>query len=208
MKYVNYKAINKLTGDTKNWQQLYNDINEHRKNNFMDEQLNIEERLWDYIDGLSGANEKSVIEKLIESNLEWKHKYHELLEAHQLMQSTELDEPSMRFTKNVMEEIAKYQVAPATRSYINKKIIWGIGGFFIIMIVGFLIYTFSQISLAGSSSTTPKLLTEYNNTVNKIDWSKIFNNTYTNIFMMVNVVLGLMILDIYLTRKKEQHKEA
>jgi len=122
------------------------------------------------------------------------------------MQSTELEEPSMRFTKNVMEEIAKYQVAPATRSYINKKIIWGIGGFFIMMIAGFLIYSFSQISFANSP--TPKLLTEYNNTMNKVDWSKFFNNTYTNIFMMVNVVLGLMMLDIYLTRKKEQHKEA
>jgi hypothetical protein len=206
---VNYKAINKLTDDTNNWQELYNNISEHRKNNFMDEQLNIEERLWDYIDGLSSTNEKSAIEKLIESNLEWKHTYHELLEAHQLMQSTELDEPSMRFTKNVMEEIAKYQVAPATRTYINKKVIWGIGGFFIIMIVGFLIYSFSQLSFGNSGAgTTPKIISEYNNTVNKIDWSKIFNNTYTNIFMMVNVVLGLMMLDIYLTRKKEQHKEA
>jgi len=208
MKYVNYRAINESSGDAGNWPELWNNINENRKNNFMDTQLNIEERLWDYIDGLSSADEKSAIEKLIESNLEWKHKYHELLEAHQLMQSTELDEPSMRFAKNVMEEIAKYHVAPATRSYINKKIIGGIGGFFIVMIVGFLIYTFSQISFAGGAGTTPKLLTEYNNTVNKVDWSKIFNNTYTNIFMMVNVVLGLMMLDIYLTRKKEQHKEA
>lgn len=172
----------------------------------MDTQINIEERLWDYIDGSSSADQKPVIEKLIQSNLEWKQKYHELLEVHQLMQSTELEEPSMRFAKNVMEEIAKYHVAPATRTYINKKIIWGIGGFFIIMIAGFLIYSLSQISFA--SSTTPKLLTEYNNTMDKVDWSRFFSSTYTNIFMMINVVLGLMMLDIYLTRKKEQHKEA
>ena|ERR1022692_1085842 len=207
MKYVNYKAINKLKGDTDNWLELYNNINENRKKNFMDTQLNIEERLWDYIDGSSNADEKSAIEKLIQSNLEWKHKYHELLEAHQLMQSTELEEPSMRFTKNVMEEIAKYHVAPATRSYINKKIIWGIGGFFILMIAGFLIYSLAQINWAAESAT-PKILTEYNNTMDKVNWGRFFNNTYTNIFMMVNVVLGLMMLDIYLTRKKEQHKEA
>ena len=30
---------------------------------------------------------KKVIEKLLESNMEWKAKYHELLEVHQLMQS-------------------------------------------------------------------------------------------------------------------------
>jgi hypothetical protein len=44
--------------------------------------------------------------------------------------------------------------------------------------------------------------------MDKINWGKFFSSTYTNIFMMVNVVLGLMMLDIYLTRKKQQHKEA
>ncbi len=206
MKYVNYKVTDNLANEENNRDNLCNKITETRKNNFMDNDLNIEERLWDYIDGISSVNEKSAIEKLIESNLEWKNKYHELLEAHQLMQSTELDEPSMRFTKNVMDEIAKYKVAPATRSYINKKIIWGIGGFFITMIVGFLIYTFSQVHLTDTA--TPKILTEYNNTVGKVDWSKFLNSTYTNIFLGINVVLGLMMLDIYLTRKKQQHKEA
>jgi len=206
MKYVNYSVINKLKDRTNNWQELYNNINEHRKNNFMNEMQSIEERLWDYIDGISGEREKSAVAKMIEKHLEWKNKYQELLEAHQLMQSAELEEPSMRFTKNVMEEIAKYQVAPATRSYINKKIIWGIGGFFIVMILGFLIYSFSQISFAGS--TSPKLLTEYNSAMDKVNWNRFFSSTYTNIFMMVNVVLGLMMLDIYLTRKKQQHKEA
>jgi hypothetical protein len=196
-------VIDDLTGEENN---RSDDINEKRKNNFMDTELNIEERLWDYIDGLSSMNEKSAIEKLIETNLEWKNKYHELLEAHQLMQSTELEEPSMRFAKNVMEEIAKYHVAPATKTYINKKIIWGIGGFFIAMIIGFLIYAFSQIHFTDTA--TPKLLTEYNNTVNKVDWSRFFTSTYTNIFMSINVVLGLIMLDIYLTRKKQQHKEA
>ncbi len=203
MRYVKYRVIDDLTGEENN---RSDDINEKRKNNFMDTELNIEERLWDYIDGLSSMNEKSAIEKLIETNLEWKNKYHELLEAHQLMQSTELEEPSMRFAKNVMEEIAKYHVAPATKTYINKKIIWGIGGFFIAMIIGFLIYAFSQIHFTDTA--TPKLLTEYNNTVNKVDWSRFFTSTYTNIFMSINVVLGLIMLDIYLTRKKQQHKEA
>jgi hypothetical protein len=122
------------------------------------------------------------------------------------MQSAELDEPYMRFAKNVIEEIAKYKVAPATRTYINKKIIWGIGSFFIIVILGFLIYALSQIHLANTPA--PKILTEYNSTVSKFDWSKLFSSTYTSIFMGINAILGLMMLDIYLTRKKQQHKEA
>src|SRR5437773_2094150 len=108
----------------------------------METQKNMEERLWDYIDGISSGDERSSIEKLLESNAEWKAKYYELFEAHQLLQSAELEEPSMRFTKNVMEEIAKYHIPPATKTYINKKIIWGIGIFFITIIISFLVYGF------------------------------------------------------------------
>src|SRR5689334_2915302 len=110
-----------------------------------------EQRLWDYIDGLSSPSEKTVIKQLLEANAEWKAKYHELMEVHQLMQSSELEEPSMRFTKNVMDEIARMQIAPATRSYINKNIIRGIGIFFISVIIGFLIYGFGQFHVDWSS---------------------------------------------------------
>jgi len=173
----------------------------------MNEQLQIEERLWDYIDGLSSADEKTAIEKLIAENLEWKRRYNELLEMNQVMNVSELEEPSMRFTKNVMEEIAKYKVAPATRSYFNKKIIWGIGGIFVVMLLGFLIFAFSQVHLnaADFKGTMPR---QYD--ISKFDWSKLFNSGYTTVFMLINVVLGLVLLDMYLQRKKNmlKHKDA
>ena len=83
---------------------------------------NVDDRLWEFIDGQSSIEEASAIEKLIETNKQWKEKYRELLELHQLVQSSALEEPSLRFTKNVMEEIAKYQIAPAAKTYINNKI--------------------------------------------------------------------------------------
>ena len=89
----------------------------------MNEQQNFEKQLWDYIDGLSSPEEKTSIEKLLQSNIEWKNKYHELLEVQELLRSSEMEQPSMRFTKNVMEEIAKFHIAPATKNYINKRII-------------------------------------------------------------------------------------
>jgi hypothetical protein len=164
---------------------------------------NIDDRLWEYIDGQSSIEEKSAIEKLIEANKEWKEKYHELLELHRLVQSSTLEEPSLRFTKNVMEEIAKYQIAPATKAYINNKIIWGIGIFFITLFVGFLIYGFGQVD--WSTSGNEKLPID----ISKVDYGKFFNNTYINVFMMINVVLGLMLLDRYLAAKKKKlQKEA
>jgi len=190
-------VIKKIPADVDNWSELYN--NKQLIRNFMNEQQNIEDRLWNYIDGVTGAEEKSAIEKLIETNLEWQRTYRELLEAHQLINSTELESPSMRFTKNVMEEIAKYQVAPATSSYINKKIIWGVAGFFIVMILGFLIYSFGQINWTNNNSAN---IVSPN--IEKLNLGKFLNNSYTNIFIMINVVLGLMLLDMYLHRKKEK----
>lgn len=156
----------------------------------------MEERLWNYIDGVSEAGEKSAIETLLQSNIEWQSKYKELLDVHGLLKQSELEEPSMRFTMNVMEEIARLQITPATRSYLNNKIIYGIGVFFVTMMAGFLVYGFAQVDwTAGSQTNIPVDLT-------KVNFNVFFNNTYVNIFMMINVMLGLVLLDRYLAAKK------
>ena len=164
----------------------------------------MEIRLWDYIDGNSSVAEKSFIEQLIASNGEWKNKYKELLEVHQLVSGNlELEEPSMRFSKNVMEEIGKFQIAPAAKTYINKNIILGITIFFLTMILGFLVYGFGQVSWTSTNSANSILPFK----VPVIEWSRFFNNTYTNIFLMVNTLLGLMILDMYLGKKRKQLRQ-
>jgi len=163
----------------------------------------MDQKLWEYIDGFGSAEERSSIEKLLEINRQWKEKYNELLEVHQLIQTSAIEEPSLRFTKNVMEEIAKYQIAPATKTYINKRVIWGIGTFFLVLILGFLIYGFGQVDWSAGSNSTSTFA------IPRVDFSKFFNNTYVNVFMMINVVLGLMLLDRYLASKNRNiHKEA
>ena len=167
----------------------------------MNKQQTMEEKLWDYIDGLTPVNEKSVIEHLLENDAAWKSRYRELLELHQLVRSSELDNPSLRFTKNVMEEIARLHIAPATNNYINKKIIWSIGFFFIALLVGFLVYGFGQMDWsAGEESTISENL-------GKVDISRFFSNTWVNVFMMINVVLGLGLLDNYLSNKRKQFQK-
>ncbi len=100
-----------------------------------------------------------------------------------------------------MEEISKLHIAPATKSYINNKIIWGIGFFFIALVAGFLIYGFGQMDwTSGTESSITK-------NINKIDFSKFFNNTLVNVFMMINVVLGLFLLDSYLSNKRKAFRK-
>lgn len=158
----------------------------------------MERRLWEYIDGLS--EEATVIEQLIEENTVWRAKYAELLDVDQLVKATDLEEPSLRFTRNVMEEIARLQIAPATKEYINQKIIWGIAAFFITAILGFLGYGLSQLSWSSSGTSTSATGVDFGS----VDYSRMFNNNFVNGFMMLNVVLGLMLLDRYLNWKKKK----
>jgi hypothetical protein len=172
----------------------------------MNRQQQMEERLWDHIDGLGTAEERSLVEDLIAGNREWQLKYRELLELQQAIQSEEMEIPSLRFTKNVMEEIAHHQVAPAANSYINKNIIRGIGAFFLTTIGASLIYVFTQIRFSGSYSPGSGLSydRELQDRLSSFNWGRLFNSTSLNIFLMVNLVLGLMLLDMWLGRRKLQ----
>ncbi|HLF45737.1 MAG TPA: hypothetical protein VI548_04900 [Chitinophagaceae bacterium] len=164
----------------------------------MNQQQTPEQQLWSYIDGFASVDEKAAIEKLLENNPEWKKKYNELLDIHQLLNSSELEHPPLRFTKNVMEKIALQHIAPATKNYINKKIIWGIAAFFIIVIVSFLVYGIVQINWNETGDT--KLPLDFA----QVDYSKFFNNNMVNGFMMVNVLLGLALLDRFLAVKRNK----
>jgi len=167
----------------------------------------MEDRLWTYIDGGCSPAERSAIELLIASNREWQEKYRELLNVHQLLSESELEGPSMRFTKNVMEEISRYQIAPATKSYLNKNVIRGIGAFFLTMILGGLAFVFSQFKWSSESqpSRSFKLPSVDNlglDQLNRIDYSKTFNSGWVTGFMLILVVIGWMLLDMYLQQKR------
>jgi hypothetical protein len=176
------------------------DSSEHSfiKKKGMDQEM--EQRIWEYIDGHCSPDQKAFVrERLVEDPV-WKNKYAELMGIHELLQKEELEMPSLRFTKNVMEEIAQYQVAPATKNYINKNVIRGITAFFLIMIAGLFIYFVGQVHWNGSS--TGHLFPAYSLDASKLNWGKMLNNTYVNIFVGINVILGLILLDKYMQGKK------
>ncbi len=156
----------------------------------------IEEQLWEYIDGTLPSEKRPVIDRLVEEDAAWKSVYWELLEVHHMLQSSELEQPSLRFTKNVMEKIPSHHILPAAKKYINKKIIWAIGTFFITLIAGFLIYGLSQVH--WDSTTKTNFFFDFS----KIDFSRFFSSTYTYVFMMMIVVLGMMMLDNILRNNK------
>ena len=178
----------------------------------MNTQQPMEDRLWDYIDGLSSPDERSVIEALIAENREWQEKYRELLNMHQLLVDSELEAPSMRFTKNIMEEISRYHVSPATKTYINKNIIRSIGAFFLTLITGLLVYCLGQFKWSGSgnssSTSSPSIQLPSVGTLglDKLNYAKTFNSTWVVGFIMIIVVMGWILLDMYLQQKRSQSR--
>lgn len=175
-------------------------MNDNHKNDFS-AQEQMETRLWNFIDGSATATEKTAIERLLEADSNWKSKYNEILQVHTMLQSSELESPSLRFTKNVMEEIARIHIAPAAKKYINNRVIWGLGIFFITMIVGFLVYGFGQMSFSGGEKS------DIAKKLDKVDFSHFFNNNWINAFMMINVVIGLFLLDNFLTNKRKAFRK-
>lgn len=177
----------------------------------------MEDRLWDYIDGLGSPAERSAIGELLFSNQEWQRRYRELLDMHELLDASELEMPSLRFTRNVMEEIARYQVAPATRTYINKNVIRGIAAFFLTMIFGFLAFTLAQLkwtsTAPGAAESSwpnlrmPEVHVNLEPELNKVGNSFMaFNETYLIVFVLISAIMGLVLLDLYLQKRRQQHE--
>jgi len=164
----------------------------------MDQEM--DKLIWDFIDGRCSPEEKELVSQRLVRDQLWENRYSQLLSIDEMLKKDELEMPSLRFTKNVMEEIAKYQVAPATKSYINKNVIRVFAAFFLVMIVGLFIYFIGQIHWTNHSSNN--LIPEYSSDANKLNWSKLLNNSYVNIFIGINIILGLILVDKYLREKK------
>lgn len=160
----------------------------------------MEEKIWGYIDGNSSKEEVAFVEQMIATDAAWRAKYGELKEINQLLKADmELEQPSMRFTMNVMDQLKGLQPAPATKQYINKAIIRTIATFFILTIAGFLVYGFTLIDWSSSSASGGS----YQLTSISFDYKLFFSSTWVNIVLMLSVVMGLLYLDNYLRRSKK-----
>lgn len=169
------------------------------KNDIMDQEM--ERLIWDFIDDRCSPADKVLITQRITNEPVWKDGYLQLLGIHEMLNNDELEMPSLRFSKNIMEKIANYQVAPAAKTYINKNIIRMFTAFFMVMIVGLFIYFIGQIHWVNQSSSN--LIPAYSQDANKLNWSRFLNNYYVNIFIGINIILGLILADKYLREKKK-----
>jgi hypothetical protein len=152
----------------------------------------IEIQLWEYIDNVCDNAMRERIVNLIATDKVWKEKYAELMAFHSELQQIEAEHTSMRFTKNVMEQIAGTHVAQPTKSYINKWVVRGIAAVFVLLIGFVLVYSLSNLQW----SNEPKPATK------PIDYSSIFNDNFVVYVVLANILVGIVIVDMLIRRRK------
>ena len=156
---------------------------------------NIEEKLWNYIDGTASAKEQQAISLLIEQDEVYRKKYRELLALNAEFAAIELDEPSMAFTYNVMESIRNEYAQAPLKSRINKNIIRGIGLFFVLTISAMLIIALASINWSDGAATASPVK------FNLPNFSHYLNSPLMQGFWFLDIVLALYIFDGYLRKK-------
>ncbi len=161
----------------------------------------IEQQVWEYIDGSCNEAERARIALLIEQDAAWGSTYCELQALHSgIAGATELETPHVRFTKNVMEAIAVAHPAPPRKQYINKFIIKGIAAFFVLTIVAVVAFTLLSIDWSDQESLAHQSALTY------VHYKDIFSPTFFNAMIGLNVVMVLVLADTMLRyRRRLRH---
>lgn len=158
---------------------------------------NMEEKLWEYIDGRCTPDEQESLSALIAGDEAVRLKYNQLLSFSRELAAMEIDEPPMAFTYNVMEAIRAEEAQKPLKASINKRIIMSISAFFVLTIFALLVYTaagiqWSSVNIASQIPSVSKLPEADNFITRPVIMG----------FMFFDVILGLFLADTYLRRKK------
>ncbi|MDR3680917.1 MAG: hypothetical protein P4L41_13210 [Flavipsychrobacter sp.] len=160
----------------------------------------LELHLWDYIDGRCNAAEQERIAQLLMTNELWRSKYAEFMAFNTSMHDNmAIDQPSMRFAKNIMDSVTSTTIAPAAKNYINFKIIKGIAAFFFIAIAGLCIVAFS-----GSSMHSTYTGYTNNKSSMNLNLSLLASPAIMNLMIIIGILLGLLLTD-NLLRSRDKH---
>lgn len=163
---------------------------------------NIEEQLWNYLDGSCSPQEHEAISHLIATDKIYQQKYEEILAFNNELENIELDAPSMAFTYNVMETIRTEEASKPLKAAIDTRIIKGIAAFFIVSIVVLLGIALANINWLAMSSGTVQIPVSVHLPAVK----NYFSGPALKGFLFFDVVLALFLFDGYLRKRQTQQQ--
>jgi hypothetical protein len=155
---------------------------------------NMEELIQSYLDGEVSSEQRAFIEEKIATDKIWKKSYEGLLSVHQMLtDNLETMEPSMRFTKNVMEEIAGMEIARPVRMRQNPWIFRIAGGILGGLLMGILGYMFSRIDFSAKSSGSDLPVPDIS--LPQVNWTYYIDGNTTIFLFMICVILAMVMLE-------------
>ena len=160
----------------------------------------IEEQLWNYIDGNCTDEEKAEIEAKLAMDSQYLQTYMELLAVNSELDKLDFEEPSMSFTRNVMQQVNLELKPVALKTKVDHRIIYSIMGFFILAMLAIFGYV---IALSDLSFVSPLAKINF-----QFDIEKIINPTFFKVFLMIDAVLVLIFIDSYFRKGLTQKKGA
>ena len=154
----------------------------------------IEKELWDYIDGVSTPQEQSETAERIRQDPAVAVLYRELLSFHTGLAGLEPEQPSMGFTRNVMDAVRQ---APAPAPVvIDKRLIIGISAFF-----GTVFLVLFSVLLFSVDSAQEPVLFPADLSIPPAVHQAVSDGKYMTVFYMADVVLALYMLDGFLRKR-------
>ena len=149
--------------------------------------MDTEQMIWEYIDGSCDEPTKEQVQQKLNTDVQWRNLYDELLLLHKSISTDmEAEQPSLRFTKNVMGMIAADVIVRQSKNYFNPIIIQSISFVLIASIIFLLAYAFST---ANWNETTAM---------------KYYNSSTLHAFLWVNIILGLVLIDRIVNHNKKR----
>lgn len=156
----------------------------------------VDKDIWNYIDGTCTAAERLRIEKLIAEDPAYETAYNEYLALDAELLKMDVEEPSMSFTRNVMETIKTEPVPGSLKSLIDKRIIYGISAFFILTFTVALAVLLVSVNWSQSSENWFSQIK-----MPSVNIDNILDTKYITAFYFADMVLALYILDTFLRKR-------
>lgn len=158
-----------------------------------------DEELWRFIDGTSDETEHNRIANALENSLLLQQRFEELMAFDTDLKKLDLEMPSMAFNRRVMDEVSVNIKPVALKTKVDSRIIYAIGALFTISMLGILIYAFSTSDFGVQSSA-------YTIDLNS-SFERYLNRSTLYVFLLIDIAIGLIFLDVLLRKKSAQKKE-
>lgn len=163
---------------------------------------NFEQLIWNYLDGIASVEERKHLEQLLKSDVEFIALFEEIKSFHLQISALDLDEPSMSFSRNLMEKIQLEHSLVPQKSLLGKWLINGIALFFLSAILCVLGILFFKIEWSQSSETD-----WFDFTMPQFALGSSSYSFLINLFVFVDIIVVLYFFDVFFSKRMKSKSD-